>query len=347
MEIRQSRKLDHIRCTLSMKDQPEKTGFSEVHLIHNCLPEIDFAHISLKTDVGGCCLDHPIILNAMTGGAQDVARVNENLAVFARETRSAMAVGSQCAALERPEVQSSYQIVRRVNPKGIIFANLGSYASPDDAERAVDMIEAQALQIHLNAGQEIMMPEGDRNFQGALERISKICSTLSVPVIVKEVGCGVAKEQVALLAQTGAKVIDVGGFGGTNFMAIEASRSPDFDEELTQWGIPTVISVLEAKSVLSKDMDIIVSGGVRQASDIVKSLILGGKAVAIAGSVLREIETKSLDETISAYQHKLEALKKYLFLLGVTKISDLKTSPYVLSGFVHNWAKARCLTSQD
>ena len=151
--------------------------------------------------------------------------MNGHIAEFACLTNTAMAVGSQYAALEDPEVQHSYQIVREKNPDGIIFANLGAHATPMQAQLAVDMIHAQAIQIHLNPAQEFMMAEGDRDFSGYLKNIAKIVESVKVPVIVKEVGCGIAKEQAALLAEVGVKAIDVGGMGGTNFLAIEAARS--------------------------------------------------------------------------------------------------------------------------
>lgn len=343
--LRQSRKLDHLHYTMELRDGPGNPGFADIRLIHNCLPDISWEQISLNTSLASLQLNHPIIINAITGGAADVTKVNKLLAEFAVRTGSAMAVGSQYSALESREVWESYQIVRRIYPKGIIFANLGAHATPRQAQSAIDMIGANALQIHLNTAQEIMMTEGDRDFRGYLENIAAIASAVSVPVIVKEVGCGIAREAAKQLTLAGIQGIDVGGIGGTNFISIETARSNCIvEEELLEWGIPTVISAFETVSVLPDNVDLIVSGGVRTSLDCVKSLAIGAKAVAIAAPVLRKIDTHTKEVDISWFQDFLHQIKRYMLLIGAKEIDQLATKPLIISGFTREWLSARSIS---
>jgi len=340
--LRQSRKLDHLHHTLQLADGPGFTGFSDVTLIHNCLPNIAWEDITLTTSLTGFALKQPVIINAITGGAVDVTEINSNLARFARLTDSAMAVGSQYSALEDSGVWDSYQIVRRVNPNGMIIANLGAHASSEQARIAVDMIGANAIQIHLNAAQEIIMAEGDRDFRGYLDNIARIVSQVNVPVIVKEVGCGIAREAAIELASTGIKAIDIGGMGGTNFLAIEAARSNNqLPDEMLSWGIPTVVSALEVISALPVHVQLIVSGGVRSPLDMIKSMAIGGSAVAMAAPILRIISEKGVEQAVDWFQDFLHTSKRYMMLLGTKETKDLVTTPFLLTGFSREWLTAR------
>ena len=340
--MRQSRKLDHLKYSLSLADGPGLSGFSDIALVHNCLPNVAWNELDISSSLAGIPINKPLIINAITGGAHDVTTVNGRIAEFARLTNTAMAVGSQYAALEDPEVEQSYKIVREKNPDGIIFANLGAYATPRQAKLAVDMINAQAIQIHLNPAQELMMTEGDRDFSGYLTNIAKIVESVKVPVIVKEVGCGIAKEQVQLLAETGIKAIDIGGMGGTNFLAIEAARSQmKIDPEVLSWGIPTAISAIETMAVLPKQLDMMVSGGVRTSLDVVKSLALGGAAVGMATPVIRMLYEKDIEYAVSWFEHFLHEIKCYMLLSGAANIRDLVKVPVVITGYSREWLVAR------
>jgi isopentenyl-diphosphate delta-isomerase len=334
--------MDHLKFTVSLPDGPGDTGFADISLVHNCLPDLAWQDIELSTAVAGLSLKHPVIINAITGGATDVTRINAQLAELAMATNSAMAVGSQYSALEDPAVQDSYKIVRKINPNGIVFANVGAHVTVDQARRAVAMIEAQALQIHLNAAQEILMPEGDRDFSGYLDKIAEIACKCEVPVIVKEVGFGVAREQAKLLSETDCRAIDIGGMGGTNFMAIESARGKSRrSADNLSWGIPTAISAIEVRSVLAPDKDMVVSGGVRTALDALKSLILGGCAVGVAGPVVRLLHENSLDEAVSWLNGFLEDIKRYMLLLGISRISGLPDVPVIITGRCRDWLLAR------
>lgn len=340
--MRQSRKSEHLERSVMLADGPEPTGFGDFRLVPNCLPNLSWDEIDITTVVAGLTLTHPLIINAITGGAPDVAGVNGQLAELARRTGSVMAVGSQYAALENPAVHESYTIVRQKNPKGIVWANLGAHTSPDDALRAVDMLAADAIQIHLNVAQELIMAEGDRDFRSYLANIAAIASTSKVPVIVKEVGCGIAREQAVALMDAGVRAIDVGGAGGTNFMAIEAARSGlTLAPELLGWGIPSAISAVEVASVLQPGVDLIVSGGIRSSLDAVLSLAIGGRAVAVAGPLVKLLHQQGLDAAEEWITGFLDGVRRFMLLTGSRRTPDLVRVPLVITGASREWLSAR------
>ena len=339
---RQSRKIAHLRHTLELDDGPANTGFADIALVHNCLPELKLSEVALTTKCAGFQLEHPVIINAMTGGAEMLTPVNARLAEVAIRTGSVMAVGSQYAALEFPETADSFRVVRRLNPTGIIWANIGAYAKVEEAQQVVDMIQADALQIHLNAAQEISMKEGDGDFTGWLRKIEQMVRVLPVPVIVKETGCGMAMEQVRLLSSLGVAAVDVGGAGGTNFIAIETSRTGrEIPSEILSWGIPTAVSAMEAVEGLLSGVDLIVSGGVRTPLDALKCLAIGSSAVGVATPVLRLTEREGVEAAVGWLTDYLALLKKYMLMLGRRSIADLRQHPLVIAGDVARWAEQR------
>jgi len=336
---RSSRKKEHIHLTLKEEIQ-EPQSLDDVQFVHNCLPEITMEEISLTTSVGGLQLSSPIIINAMTGGAKEVTRINEHLAFIARETGLAMAVGSQMAAIKEPELADTYRIVRKINPGGILFANIGSEATPDMAEKAIHMIEANGLQIHLNAVQELVMPEGDRGFKGLLSRIEKIVQTVKVPVIVKEVGFGIGKDQANKLAEIGVAALDVGGKGGTNFARIENNRRNEPMLAFNDWGISTASSLLEVSAVHDR-LSIIASGGIRTAMDVARGIALGARAAGLAAPFLKYAVSDTWEEGV-AFVHRLhEELATIMGALGVTTIEQLRKVPVVIKGDTYHWATMR------
>jgi isopentenyl-diphosphate delta-isomerase len=336
--LRQSRKLDHLKYSLALADGPGSSGFADFSLIHNCLPDLAVDEVSLSTTVAGLKLRQPVIINAITGGAADVTGINAQLAEVARECGAALAVGSQYAAIENPAVHDSYKIIRKVNPDGVVFANLGAHTTPADAARAVDMLAADAIQIHLNVAQELFMPEGDRDYRGYLANIAAIAVGSRVPVIVKEVGCGIAREQAAALAAVGVRAVDVGGRGGTNFVAIEAARRQDeIAADFLDWGIPTAVSAVEVASVLPPAVDMIVSGGIRSPLDAVKSLVIGGRAVAIAAPLVRRLDAAGLPATIAWFGEFLGDIRRYMVLVGAATVGHLTAVPLVIGGASREW----------
>lgn len=340
--MRQSRKLDHLRLSLALADGPGRSGFADLSLVHNCLPDLAWADVDLATAVAGIPLRHPVIINAVTGGAADVTALNAKLAEVARRTGAAMAVGSQFAACEDASVGGSYTVVRQVNPDGVVFANLGAHTTAAHAAAAVGMIAADAIQIHLNVAQELIMPEGDRDFTGYLDNIAAIAAASPVPVIAKEVGSGIAREQAAALVAAGVRAIDVGGRGGTNFLAIEAARGGvELAAEALEWGIPTAVSALETASVLPPSVDLIVSGGVRTPLDAVKSLAIGGRAVGIAAPLVRLIEAEGTDAAALWLADFLTAMRRCMVLVGARTVADLAGVPLVIGGESREWLTAR------
>jgi isopentenyl-diphosphate Delta-isomerase len=337
--VRISRKMEHIHHALEI-GQSGQQGLSDVRLVHNCLPETSTDSIALTTRIGDLNLSSPILINAMTGGARETEEINRELAIVAREAGLAMAVGSQMSAIKNREVASSYQIVRKVNPMGIIFANLGSEASVGQALQAVEMIEANALQIHLNAMQELIMPEGDRSFKGMLERIAAIVDKVSVPVIVKEVGFGIMRDNARQLQQIGVQILDVGGSGGTNFAAIENARRQDPIQFLNSWGCSTIAALLEALTIYPKG-SVIASGGITNALEVVKALTLGASAVGMAGAflkVLREDGTEALLRFANGLKTELILI---MTALGASTIEQLWNRPAVIMGETAEWCYAR------
>lgn len=265
---RQLRKSEHIKYSLELDDGPVKNLFEDVTLTHNCLPEMSVNDIDLTTNLLGLAFKSPLFINAITGGNKEVMKYNEKLAILARENSLAMAVGSQYGVASKGSNDESFSIVRKVNPTGIIFANVGANSSIEIANRAVNMVEAQALQIHLNPAQELIMSEGDKNFTGYLKNIEKIISAIQVPVIVKETGCGISNFQARQLNSIGVEFIDVSGAGGTNFPLIELRRrNKSLANSIATWGIPTALSIIDVAKGAPK-AKIIASGGIRTAQDV-------------------------------------------------------------------------------
>ena len=335
MKTRENRKHDHIKYAMALPDGPLSNGFSQVHVVPNCLPEIKLSQISLATALPGIpTLEHPLIINAMTGGAQEATEINKQLAQVAKNTHSAMAVGSQYGSLKSNNYLDSFTIVRKENPQGIVFANVSPLASVAEGERAVDMLEAQALQIHLNVAQELAMEEGDRSFTGFLQHIEELATKISVPVIVKETGAGMAAKEIKALTNVGVNIIDVGGAGGTNFMAIEAARFSDTNKELCNWGLPTAITLLEAAKVMSDSQGIIATGGIRTGLEILKALILGAKAVGMAGNILKFLVDGGVDNATCEIHKLLHNLQDFMLLTGSKSIPQLTKVPVYFTGDV-------------
>ncbi len=348
--LHRSRKADHLRYSLELPDGPQQTGFSDIQLVHNCLSGLDFSAVDLSTAIAGIKLPHPLVINAMTGGDQSVMETNRRLAIAAKRTNAAMAVGSQNIALKDPSVINTFTVVREENPDGVIFANIGAYATARQAQSVVDMLGADALQIHLNIAQEMVMPEGDRDFRGYLDNIKKIIAVLDVPVIVKETGCGIAMEQAGELIAAGVSAIDISGCGGSNFLAIEAARGEAFAHpELLSWGITTAASTLEAATVAKGRADIVVSGGIRSALDLAKALACGGRAAGIAAMFLRTLAKSGNDEesVSQSITDLLDGLKKTMLLAGAANIDDLHKKPIVITGNTREWLTARGIAIEN
>ena len=337
---RAERKLDHITHALST-GQSRATWLDDIRFVHQALPNISWGEVSLQTQIGELVLGSPFFINAMTGGGgAKTTELNSQLARISREMNIPMAVGSQMAAIRNPDEIETYTTIRKENPDGIIFANLGSEATLDQAKQAVDMLEADALQIHLNVIQELTMPEGDRNFKGALQRIEQLVNTLEVPVFVKETGFGISRETFMKLQEINVAAVDVGGFGGTNFAAIENERRQRKLTYFNHWGIPTAASLIETTSV-NTTIPVIASGGIQHALDIVKCLALGASAVGLAGVFLKTLVNRGEEATIEEIQIIKEDLTMLMVSLGTSSVQELQSAPLIISGELHHYLTLR------
>lgn len=336
---RTSRKRDHIENAL-VSGVSGGTGLDDVRFVHNCLPDIAMDQIDIRTTIGGLALSSPIVVNAMTGGAAETYSINRMLGIVARERALAVAVGSQMAAIRDESMAATYRVVREENPKGMVWGNLGSEATPEMAKRAVDMIEANALQIHLNVMQELIMPEGDRDFTGAARRIEAIVQALDVPVIVKEVGFGMSRESIRRLVDCGVAVIDIGGRGGTNFARIENMRRGVPLDLLNDWGISTAASLLEASAFVGQ-VSIMASGGLQTGLDAVRSLALGASCTGYAGAFLSYAVENDIEGALSYVDGLHEQIRICMTALGARTIPELGRVPLVITGASRDWAELR------
>lgn len=330
----QARKDDHIRIS-SEKDVQSSltTGLKDIHLIHEALPEINLDEIDLSISLFNKRLNAPILISSMTGGTPNTLRINQMLAEAASELGLAMAVGSQRAAIEQPQLASTFQ-VKKFAPLNLLFANLGAIQlnmgyGIDECLRAVEMIEADALLLHLNPLQEALQPGGNTHFANLLSKIEMVCKKFPVPVIVKEVGWGISAKTAQRLAQAGVAGIDVAGAGGTSWSQVESYRISDaYQSEIAGtfkgWGIPTAKSISLVRQN-APNVLIFASGGLRNGLDIAKCLALGAKLGGLAHPLL-------LAANVS-YAHLLATLNRYikelqicLFLTGRKNVNTFDAS---------------------
>ena len=327
-----SRKSDHIRINLEEDVQSGiSTGLEHYHFIHHALPEINLKDVDPSINIFGKTLSAPFLISSMTGGTREAFEINQVLAVAAQQTRIAMAVGSQRIALEQPELAYTFQL-RHQAPDTLLFANLGAiqlnYGNGlSECQRAVDMLEADALVLHLNSLQEALQIEGNTDFAGLLKKIETICASLSVPVIAKEVGWGFSKDDIVRLYQAGVKTIDVAGAGGTSWSQVEMYRAVAEPQRrlaaaFTDWGIPTA-ECIENVTMVAPRLTIIASGGLRNGVDIAKCLALGASLGGMAGPFLKSA-SHSLDETIELINLLKQELRICMFSTGSRSIDQLR-----------------------
>jgi len=331
--VRKQRKREHVENYLKTSYEGDNL-FNNIFLQHNALPELNLIDIDTGTEFLGKEISYPIIINAMTGGTEFTRDINKDLSLLAREFNIPMAVGSEDILLcENDACRDSFRIVREnVGPEGVVMANLNGLASLDDVKEAIDVIEADAIQIRLNPAQELARTEGEREFTGILKNIENIVQNIDKPVIVKEVGFGISKDVAERLYNVGVRYIDVSGHGGTNFIEIENLRNINMDlGELYSWGVPTALSLIKCRE-LPDDLKLIASGGIRTSLDIVKSIILGAKVVGISGEILRYLVHGGYDNTKRYLDETVYKLKMIMLLLGKRNMEELKDTDYKIYG---------------
>ncbi|NLL81041.1 MAG: type 2 isopentenyl-diphosphate Delta-isomerase [Tissierellia bacterium] len=325
--MRSIRKREHIEYYLKTTFQGD-TFLGDVFLEHNALPNLNFDEIDTSIVFGNKQIDFPLFINAMTGGSSLTREINKDLSTLARDFNIPMAVGSQTIALEGDEdAIDSFRIVREIiGDQGVVIGNLSGQASVEEAKRAMDMINADAIQIHLNPAQELVMEEGDREFKGIIDNIEAIVNNIDKPVIVKEIGFGISKDVAEKLYNVGVRYIDISGYGGTNFIEIENLRNQSFDfTELYSWGIPTAASLINCRK-LPNDLKLISSGGIRNSMDIVKSIALGAEVAGISGELLSYVVHGGYLNAKDYLDKIIYKMKILMLLLGKKNIEELKTS---------------------
>jgi isopentenyl-diphosphate delta-isomerase len=334
--MHQHRKLDHLRICLNQDAQfPNlSTGLERYRFVHQALPEINLDAILLSCELLGKKLRAPLLVSCMTGGTDEAERINVNLAQAAQRLGIAMGVGSLRAALEDPSLARTYQ-VRGVAPDTLLLANLGAVQlnhgyDAEDCLRAVEMIQADALVLHLNPLQECLQPEGDTNFANLLKRIEQVCFHVPVPVVVKEVGCGISSRVAEMLHAAGVAAIDVAGAGGTSWSAVERHRAPDDKADniagaFADWGIPTVDSILMVRRAAPR-VSIIGSGGIRTGIDVAKVIALGAHAAGIAAPLLGPA-TVGADEVVGVLEEIIDELRIAMFCIGAADLGALRDTP--------------------
>jgi isopentenyl-diphosphate delta-isomerase len=335
-EEHQRRKSDHIRINLDedVAYQKVSTGFERYGLAHCALPGLNLEDIDVQVDLLGKTLKAPVLISSMTGGAPESGSINRRLAEVAQSEGIAMGVGSQRAAIEDPALEDTYR-VRDVAPDVLLLANLGAIQlnygyGADECQRAVDMIEADGLILHLNPLQEALQPEGQTGFADLLSRIEKVCQTLQKPVVVKEVGFGISEQVARQLAAAGVAAIDVAGAGGSSWSRVEMHRSDsglrrDAAEVFADWGIPTADSLQMALSG-APGLPVVASGGIRDGLQIAKAMAMGAAACGVAGPLLRAA-TESVEAVRELINGLVMQLRVAMFGAGAGDIGALRAVP--------------------
>src|SRR6202011_552493 len=328
-----SRKADHIRINLEADVAAKgiSSGFDEYRFIHRALPEVDLNEIDTRVEILGHKQAAPLLISCMTGGTDEARRINRNLARVAQELGLALGLGSGRVLLEHPELISSFA-VRSLAPDVLLFANLGAVQlnlgyGVDDCRRLVSELRANALVLHVNALQEAVQSGGDASFSGLLGKIEELCRVLEVPVVVKEVGWGLAPDIVRSLFDAGVSAVDVAGAGGTSWSEVERHRAGDpvrarVAAAFAGWGIPTAQAIAQARTA-APQATLVASGGVRSGVDIAKGIALGATLAGVAGPLLRSaaVGEHALSDTIDVM---LEELRLCMFCVGAESTERLR-----------------------
>jgi isopentenyl-diphosphate delta-isomerase len=354
-EVKQ-RKIEHVNIALGQDiSVAQSANWNDVQFVHQALPEVDLDEIDTSVSFLGHRLRYPLFISSLTGGHDDVTSINRNLARAAEYYGLALGVGSQRAGIVNPDVINSYAITREQAPKTFLIANIGAPQliaqahhaafTIEQVERAVTMIGANALAVHMNSLQEATQPEGDRRAVGEAAALKKLTQKVSVPVIAKETGAGVCREQALLLRSCGVAAIDVGGAGGSSMSAMEAERSKARGDERTHtigilfrdWGIATPVSIVEAKVA---DLPLISTGGVRTGLDMARALALGATLVGIGFPFLKAA-SQSFDAVCELLETVVAELKVAMQLSGADSIEQLQQTDIVVTGETRNWLSMR------
>jgi isopentenyl-diphosphate delta-isomerase len=332
----EQRKSEHLKINLEqdVRFPHLTTGLERYRFVHRALPEISLEQVDLATEFLGRRLRQPLLISSMTGGTAQAQRINYHLAEGAQASGIAMGLGSLRAAIEAPHLADTFR-VRHLAPDILLFANLGAVQlniglGVDDCRGVVDLVEADALILHLNPLQEVLQAEGDTNWRDLLTKIEAVCRGLEVPVVVKEVGWGISAATAQRLVEAGVAAIDVAGAGGTSWSQVEMHRAPTARRRrlcaaFADWGIPTAEALVEVRAALPH-IPLVASGGLRDGLDLTKALALGADLGGMAGPFLKAADVSA--EAVAQLADEMgQVLRTAMFCLGITTLPDLKGTP--------------------
>jgi isopentenyl-diphosphate delta-isomerase len=354
-EVKQ-RKLEHVTIALEQDiSVPQHANWHDVQLVHQALPEVDLDDIDTSVSFLGHTLRYPIFVSSLTGGHPDVTHINQNLARAAEQYGLALGVGSQRAAIVNPNLSASYAITREHAPHAFLIANIGAPQlilqarhapfTLEQIQRAIDMIGANALAVHLNSLQEATQPEGDHKAAGEANALKTLIQQITLPVIAKETGAGICREQALLLRSCGVSAIDVGGAGGSSMSALEATRAQSRGDERMKnigllyraWGIATPVAVVEA---ITAGLPLIATGGVRNGLDVARALALGASLVGLGFPFLKAA-SESYEKVCELLETLIAQLKVAMQLSGAATIQQFHQADVVITGFSREWLTLR------
>ncbi len=354
-EVKQ-RKIEHVAVALGQDvSAPQRANWGDIQFVHQALPEVNLDEIDTSVNFLGRTLRYPIFISSLTGGHPDVTTINANLARAAQRYGLALGVGSQRAAIVNPDVSDSYAVTREQAPDAFLVANIGAPQlirqarheafTLEQVQRATQMIGADALAVHMNSLQEAAQPEGDRRAVGEAQALKQLTGQMTLPVIAKETGAGVCREQALLLRSCGVSAIDVGGAGGSSMSAMEAARSAARGDERTRnigqlyrdWGIATPIAVVEASVA---QLPLISTGGVRNGLDMARALALGATLVGMGFPFLKAA-SQGYDTVCELLETLIAELKVAMQLSGASGIAALREVDVVVTGETREWLMMR------
>lgn len=350
------RKIEHVNIALERDvSAPQRANWNDITFVHQALPEVDLDGIDLSTTFLGHTLRYPIFMSSLTGGHPDVTNINRNLARAAEHYGLVLGVGSQRAAIINPKLADSYIVAREMAPTAFLIANIGAPQliaqtghhpfTSEQVRIAIQMIGANALAVHMNSLQEAAQPEGDHNAVGEAAALKRLTQEIGLPVIAKETGAGVSREQALLLRSCGVSAIDVGGAGGSSMSALEAARSQSRGDEQTMntgllykdWGIATPIAIVEASSAR---LPLISTGGVRNGLDVARALSLGASLAGI-GLPFLKAASQSYECVCEVIESTIKQIKVAMQLSGAASISQLREVDVVVTGATREWLALR------
>ena len=326
------RKKEHIDICLNQNVAYNKSnGFEKYDFVHDAMTEVVIDEIEFNTNFLGKSISYPFMISSMTGGTEDSAKINEDLAIAANELNIPIGVGSQRSLLSSSNHLDTFKIIRENAPNVSVMSNIGAaqLVQLEDVTslfHIIDLISADGLIIHLNPLQELLQREGETNFKGLLQNIKEVKENLNIPIIVKEVGSGISQVSARKLLEQGIDAIDVAGSGGTSWAAVELLRNPNPENDyFREWGLRTSFCINEISKLKNEfDFTLISSGGINTFSNAAKSLALGADMFASARIVLQTLNQSGIDGVITLINNWFDGIKKIMFLTGSRNISELQ-----------------------